>query len=84
MAIEGVEAESGRHIVLFTTESVSLAEANSLLQQEGFQGVMRLDEVRYVDRLPLLGTGKIDYKALRAQLATHGSNTKNPEQTTES
>jgi long-chain-fatty-acid--[acyl-carrier-protein] ligase len=84
VAIEGVEAESGRHIVLFTTESVSLAEANSLLQQEGFQGVMRLDEVRHVDRLPLLGTGKIDYKELRAQLATHGSNTKSPEQTTES
>jgi hypothetical protein len=27
---------------------------------------MRLDEVRRVERLPLLGTGKIDYKVLRA------------------
>ena len=28
----------------------------------------RLDEVRRVDALPLLGTGKIDYKVLRAQI----------------
>ncbi len=27
---------------------------------------MRLDEVRRVERIPVLGTGKTDYKALRA------------------
>jgi hypothetical protein len=27
---------------------------------------MRLDEVRQVERIPVLGTGKTDYKALRA------------------
>ena len=69
VAVEGVETETGRRIVLFTTESPSLAEANAILQQEGFRGVMRLDEVRHVPRLPLLGTGKVDYKVLRAQLA---------------
>jgi hypothetical protein len=30
---------------------------------------MRLDEVRRVDALPVLGTGKIDYKVLRAQIS---------------
>jgi long-chain-fatty-acid--[acyl-carrier-protein] ligase len=83
VAIEGVETESGRRIVLFATEPVSLAEANALLQQEGFQGVMRLDEVRRLERLPLLGTGKIDYKELRAQLTAHGSTTKNSNQVME-
>jgi long-chain-fatty-acid--[acyl-carrier-protein] ligase len=68
VAVEGVETDGGRRIVLWTTESLSVAEANALLQQEGFRGVMRLDEVRHVDRLPLLGTGKVDYKTLRAQL----------------
>jgi hypothetical protein len=29
---------------------------------------MRLDEVRRVESLPVLGTGKTDYKQLRAQL----------------
>jgi long-chain-fatty-acid--[acyl-carrier-protein] ligase len=68
VAVEGVEREGGRRIVLFTTEALSLHDANALLQKEGFRGVMRLDEVRKVDALPTLGSGKIDYKALRAQI----------------
>jgi long-chain-fatty-acid--[acyl-carrier-protein] ligase len=72
VAVEGVETDHGRHIVLFTTEALSLSEANALLQQDGFRGVMRLDEVRRVDSLPLLGTSKVDYKVLRGQL-TKGS-----------
>jgi long-chain-fatty-acid--[acyl-carrier-protein] ligase len=73
VAVEGVEADAGRSIVLFTTEPISLAEANAVLQQEGFRGVMRFDEVRRVDKIPVLGTGKTDYKVLRAQVAAEQS-----------
>jgi acyl-CoA synthetase (AMP-forming)/AMP-acid ligase II/1-acyl-sn-glycerol-3-phosphate acyltransferase/acyl carrier protein len=66
VAVEGIEYDGGRHIVLFTTEPLTLRDANALLLQEGFHGVMRLDEVRLVESIPLLGTGKIDYKQLRA------------------
>jgi long-chain-fatty-acid--[acyl-carrier-protein] ligase len=55
--------------VLFTTEPLTLQQANAILLEEGFHGVMRLDEVRRVEQLPMLGTGKADYKVLRAQLA---------------
>ena len=48
------------------TESLSLREANDLLHEEGFRGVMRLDDVCHVPQIPVLGTGKVDYKALRA------------------
>jgi long-chain-fatty-acid--[acyl-carrier-protein] ligase len=68
VAVEGVELPGGRKIVLFTTEQISLREANALLLAEGFQGVMRLDEVRHVERIPVLGTGKTDYKILRARI----------------
>jgi long-chain-fatty-acid--[acyl-carrier-protein] ligase len=68
VAIEGVETEDGRHIVLFCTESLNLQQANSKLQEEGFRGVMRLDEVRRLQTVPILGTGKTDYKALRAAI----------------
>jgi len=70
VAVEGIETPTGRRIVLFTTTDLKLAEANALLTQAGFRGIMRLDEVRRVDKLPLLGTGKIDYKILRAQIAS--------------
>jgi long-chain-fatty-acid--[acyl-carrier-protein] ligase len=68
-AVEGVETPGGRRVVLFTTEEITLKDANALLQQEGFRGVMRLDEVRRVDRIPVLGTGKTDYKVLRGMIA---------------
>jgi acyl-CoA synthetase (AMP-forming)/AMP-acid ligase II/1-acyl-sn-glycerol-3-phosphate acyltransferase/acyl carrier protein len=69
VAVEGVELPDGRRIVLFTTTDLKVADANALLSKAGFRGIMRLDEVRQVDVLPLLGTGKIDYKVLRAQIA---------------
>jgi long-chain-fatty-acid--[acyl-carrier-protein] ligase len=68
VAVEGLETEDGRRIVLFTTEEFSLREANARLQEEGFRGVMRLDEVRRVEKIPILGTGKTDYKVLRVWL----------------
>jgi acyl-CoA synthetase (AMP-forming)/AMP-acid ligase II len=68
VAVEGVETESGRRIVLFTTEPMNLRDANARLIAEGFRGVMRLDEVRQVERIPVLGTGKTDYKLLRAEI----------------
>lgn len=68
VAVEGIETPTGRRIVLFTTEEISLKEANALLKQEGHHGVLRLDEVRRVEAIPTLGTGKTDYKVLRKLL----------------
>jgi len=65
VAVEGVETDGGRHIVLFTTFDLSLREASEILLTEGLRGVMRLDEVRRLDAIPLLGTGKTDYTTLR-------------------
>ena len=67
-AIEGIENAGGRTIVLFTTESLSLQEANAQLTGAGFRGVMRLDEVRRLDKIPVLGNGKTDYKRLRTMI----------------
>jgi long-chain-fatty-acid--[acyl-carrier-protein] ligase len=72
VAVEGIETDEGRRIVLFTSEELSLAGANRVLENEGFRGVMRLTEVRRLDKIPVLGTGKTDYKALRA-LITAGA-----------
>src|SRR5262249_31629864 len=68
VAVEGIETPDGRRIVLFTTEPITLRGANALLQEEGFRGVMRFDEVKKLDKLPVLGTGKTDYKELRAMI----------------
>jgi long-chain-fatty-acid--[acyl-carrier-protein] ligase len=72
VAVEGIETANGRQIVLFTTADLALSDANAILTKAGFRGIMRLNEVRRVEALPLLGTGKIDYKVLRAQIGKEG------------
>jgi long-chain-fatty-acid--[acyl-carrier-protein] ligase len=69
VAVEGIDTSGDRLIVLFTTQDISLRQANALLTQAGFRGVMRLDDVVHLDAIPLLGTGKTDYKVLRGMVA---------------
>lgn len=77
VAVEGIETPDGRQIVLFTTLDLTLREASDILLEAGLRGVMRLDEVRKVDAIPVLGTGKTDYKTLRSWIeqaaGTNGS-----------
>jgi long-chain-fatty-acid--[acyl-carrier-protein] ligase len=70
VAVEGIETPTGRRVVLFTTEDIPLRDANALLMDNGFRGVMRLDAVEKIDQIPVLGTGKTDYKVLRAKIET--------------
>ena len=65
VAVEGIETDGGRHVVLFTTFDLPLREAAEILLEDGLRGVMRLDEVRRLDAIPVLGTGKTDYTTLR-------------------
>jgi long-chain-fatty-acid--[acyl-carrier-protein] ligase len=68
VAVEGTDADGARRIVLFTTEELTPRQANVILAEEGFRGIMRIDEVRRMKSIPVLGTGKTDYKALRAMI----------------
>ena len=65
VAVEGIETPGGRQIALFTTFPLTLREASQILVEDGLRGVMRLDEVRQIGTIPVLGTGKTDYKELR-------------------
>jgi long-chain-fatty-acid--[acyl-carrier-protein] ligase len=69
VAVEGIETPDGRHVVLFTTFDLAPREAAEILVAAGLRGVMRLDEVRRLDRIPVLGAGKTDYTALRRLVA---------------
>ena len=68
VAVEGVDAPS-RWIALFTTLDISLQQANAVLAEAGLRGVMRLDAVQRIEAIPVLGTGKTDYKVLRKRVA---------------
>ena len=80
VAVEGIETPAGRRIVLFTTIDISTREANAILSESGFRGVMRIDQAQRIDRIPVLGSGKTDYKVLR-QLVIEGLAVADPEVT---
>ena len=65
VAVEGIETPGGRHVVLFTTFDLPLRDASEILLADGLRGVMRLDQIHRLDRIPVLGTGKTDYTSLR-------------------
>lgn len=65
LAVAGGEREDGRPVVwLFTTLPISVDEANAVLREAGYSALVRIDHVERVEAIPVLGTGKIDYKAL--------------------
>jgi len=78
VAVEGLEYEGKRKILLFSTEEITLGEANSILAERGMKGIMRIDRVMRLERIPVLGTGKTDYKVLKKLIEDlHGSDGEN-------
>jgi long-chain-fatty-acid--[acyl-carrier-protein] ligase len=56
-------------LVLFTIRPVDRAQANKTLQEAGLSGLHNIRIVREISQIPVLGTGKTDYRALAQLLA---------------
>lgn len=66
VAVCSKEEEGGRpKLVLFTTTSLTKSEANMILQEAGFSNLVKIGEVITLEGIPLMGTGKIDYRYLQ-------------------
>lgn len=56
-------------IFLFTSEHITVEEANQQLKSSGFSNLIKISEVKELPELPLTGSGKINYQALQAQIS---------------
>ena len=66
VAVEAKEKSGERpEIILFTTENISIDEANEFLRQSGVSNLSRITSIKKLDFIPLLGTGKTDYQSLK-------------------
>jgi long-chain-fatty-acid--[acyl-carrier-protein] ligase len=66
VAVEALEMADGTvKICFFTAVDAALEEANNCLKNAGFSNVARLNERQKLDKIPLLGSGKTDYRALK-------------------
>ena len=68
LAVEGSDQGPSPRIVLFSTLPVNLSEANAVLKQAGFAGLVKIHDLVKMDEIPLLGTGKTDYKVLKGMI----------------
>jgi long-chain-fatty-acid--[acyl-carrier-protein] ligase len=53
-------------LVLISTRALDRALVNAAIREAGLSGLHHIRAIVQVEKLPLLGTGKIDYQALRA------------------
>lgn len=64
LAVESVNEQSPE-ITLFTPLDVSREEANQVIRQAGLSSLHNIRAIVKVAEIPILGTGKIDYRALK-------------------
>ena len=68
LAVEGSDKTTPAQIVLFTTLPIHLDEINNYLLQNGVAPIARIKRIIELDEIPVLGTGKTDYKVLRTMI----------------
>lgn len=68
IAVEATPAEANPEIILFTTRELDRDAVNRRLREAGLSPLHNIRRVVRLDAIPLLGTGKTDYRALRAML----------------
>ena len=69
LAIEATPGDEHPEIVLFTTRELDRAAVNHQLRDAGLSALHNIRRVVRLDEIPVLGTGKTDYRALQRRLA---------------
>jgi long-chain-fatty-acid--[acyl-carrier-protein] ligase len=67
MAVEAIGHPDHPDVVLFTRRPADRAEVNALIKEAGLSALHYVRQVTVVDAIPVLGTGKTDYRTLKAR-----------------
>ena len=66
IAVEALGNPESPDIVLFTRTPTDRSHVNALIKEAGLSALHNIRQVVQVDAIPVLGTGKTDYRTLRA------------------
>lgn len=67
VAVDAVDSSRSQIIVLFTTDKgITREQGNVIIKQSGLSALHNIRKIHYLDEIPLLGTGKINYVELRS------------------
>ncbi len=64
IAISGTDETNHPIIVMFSIKDIDINEVNEFLKQQKISNLIKISGIVKVDSIPILGTGKIDYKEL--------------------
>jgi long-chain-fatty-acid--[acyl-carrier-protein] ligase len=66
LAVDVKEEESGKpYLILFTTLDLDKDEINMMLKDAGLSRLIKIAVVKKVEEIPLMGTGKVNYRLLQ-------------------
>ncbi len=65
LAVEALGPPESPEVVLFTTKNITRQEVNDWLRAAGLSALYNVRHVIKVESIPVLGTGKTDYRALK-------------------
>ncbi len=65
LAVEGNDKVEPPQIVLFTKKPITQNEANEYLRLKKAPLIAKITRIELIEKIPLLGTGKVDYKILK-------------------
>lgn len=69
LAVEASTEELNPDLILFSVGAIRRDDANAAIRAAGLSSLHNIRVVRQIDQIPTLGTGKTDYRALKALLA---------------
>lgn len=71
VAVLSSEKESAKaFLVLFTTQKIEPKEANHMLKETGFSRIVKVAKVYHLEEIPVMGSGKVDYRRLQSLVET--------------
>jgi long-chain-fatty-acid--[acyl-carrier-protein] ligase len=73
LAVQATADEEHPELVLFTTVAADREIVNRVICKAGLSGLHNIRRVIPMDKIPILGTGKTDYRELARRLAAESS-----------
>ncbi|MCK9225078.1 MAG: AMP-binding protein [Candidatus Muirbacterium halophilum] len=67
-AVDFAGNDQNSELILYTTKKVKREEINSLIKQAGLSSLHNIRRIEKINKIPILGTGKTDYKLLRVSV----------------
>jgi long-chain-fatty-acid--[acyl-carrier-protein] ligase len=72
LAVEGSDKLKEVRVTLFSVKDLELSEVNKYLREKGVAPIARIRDIKKIEEIPLLGNGKINYRALKAVVEEEG------------